>query len=261
MNPGAMREPGRCAGRLAGVTRRTRILIGTAGWSIASRHAGAFAGEGMHLERYARRLDAVEINSSFYRSHRRETYERWAASVPEGFRFSVKLPKTITHERRLTDCDAPLDRFLSEAGGLGAKLGVVLVQLPPSLRFDEAVGLSFLESLRSRSGAGIALEPRHGSWFADDVAERLRRLHVARVAADPALFPGADRPSGWEGFAYFRLHGSPDVYRSDYADRLDAIRQLLAGHDGGEVWCIFDNTAQGQALGNALSLSERVRSR
>jgi uncharacterized protein YecE (DUF72 family) len=261
MNRETMREPGRCAGRLASVTGHPRILIGTVGWSIASRHAGAFAGEGTHLERYARRLDAVEINSSFYRPHRRETYERWAASVPEGFRFSVKLPKSITHERRLADCGGLLDRFISEVSELGAKLGVILVQLPPSLLFQEAVALLFLEDLRSRTEAKIALEPRHGSWFADDVAERLRHMHIARVAADPALFPGADRPSGWEGFAYFRLHGSPDIYRSDYADRLDAILQRLTDLDRKEVWCIFDNTAEGHALGNALSLSERLRSR
>ena len=73
---------------------------------------------GSHLERYGAILDAVEINSSFYRPHRTATYERWAASVPEDFRFAVKVPKAITHERRLKDVGDLLDRFLSEVGGL-----------------------------------------------------------------------------------------------------------------------------------------------
>ena len=81
----------------------------------------------------------MEINSSFYRPHRTATYERWAASVPEDFRFAVKVPKAITHERRLKDASDLLDRFLSEAGGLGPKLGPLLVQLPPSLSFQAGI--------------------------------------------------------------------------------------------------------------------------
>ncbi|WP_408901606.1 DUF72 domain-containing protein, partial [Pararoseomonas indoligenes] len=77
------------------------VQIGTAGWSIPKQHAGEFDADGSHLERYARRLPAVEINSSFYRPHRPATYERWAASTPESFRFSAKVPRTITHDCRL----------------------------------------------------------------------------------------------------------------------------------------------------------------
>ena len=94
---------------------------------------------GSHLERYGAILNAVEINSSFYRPHRTATYERWAASVPEDFRFAVKVPKAITHERRLKDVGDLLDRFLSEVSGLGPKLGPLLVQLPPSLSFQAGI--------------------------------------------------------------------------------------------------------------------------
>src|ERR1700735_1262435 len=87
------------------------IRIGTAGWSIPKYCAGEFPVGGSGLERYAARFNCTEINSSFYRPHRRTTYERWAHSVPAGFRFAVKLPKAITHERRLNDIDGPLDRF------------------------------------------------------------------------------------------------------------------------------------------------------
>src|SRR5476651_1777851 len=105
--------------------------IGTAGWSIPAQYKDEFPGAGTHLERYGARLKAVEINSSFYRSHQRKTYERWATSVPEDFRFAVKLPRSITQNQRLKDCDDLLTRFVEGSAGLGAKLGVMLVQLPP----------------------------------------------------------------------------------------------------------------------------------
>ena len=130
-----------------------KLFIGTAGWSIGTRYAGHFPPAGTHLQRYGARLDAVEINSSIYRPHRRETYERWAASVPAGFRFSVKLPKAITHERRLAGFEAPLDRFMAEVGGLGDKLGVLLVQMPPSLRFEERTAAAFFQRLVGMSAA------------------------------------------------------------------------------------------------------------
>ena len=243
------------------MTRKSSIFVGTAGWSIASQHGSGLPGPGSHLERYGRRLDAAEINSAFYKPHRRETYERWAASVPEDFRFSVKLPKSITHERRLIDCADLLDQFLAQAGGLGAKLGVILVQLAPRLAFDEAAALAFLDELCPRTDARIAIEPRHESWFEDRVNEELQGRRIARVAADPALFPGADQPSGWGGLAYFRLHGSPVIYRSNYADRLDTISRQIAKAAATEVWCIFDNTIENHALANALALAGSLRSR
>lgn len=126
------------------------MRIGTAGWSVPSRYSEAMPQGGSHLERYARHLNAVEINSSFYRPHQRKTYERWARSTPADFRFSVKVPKAITHEARLARCDALLDRFVAEATGLGDKLGVLLVQLPPSFRFDRQVADRFFRSLRTR---------------------------------------------------------------------------------------------------------------
>lgn len=236
-------------------------FIGTAGWAIAANDAERLPEPGSHLQRYGRGLNAVEINSSFYRPHRYETYRRWAETVPQGFRFSVKLAKTITHERRLVACSELLDEFFAQASGLGEKLGVILVQLPPSLRFEAEVADAFLADLRTRSGAAIALEPRHASWFEPQAEAILERHHVARVAADPARFAGADEPAGWRGLAYFRLHGSPRIYYSDYApESLRAVERQIdeAARAAREVWCIFDNTAQGHALGNALDLATAI---
>src|SRR5688500_5775942 len=140
-------------------------VIGTAGWSIASRHAEHFTGEGTALQRYAERFNGVEINSSFYRRHRPEPWQRWAASVPAQFRFAVKLPRTITHERRLAECEAPLASFLDEVQALGRKLAVLLVQLPPKFAFDAGLVGEFLGPLTERAPARLACEPRHPSWF------------------------------------------------------------------------------------------------
>lgn len=226
------------------------LHIGTAGWAIRREHAGLFGAGASHLARTATRLNAVEINSSFYRPHRPATYARWAASVPEDFRFAVKLPKQITHERRLAAADGLLDTFLAQCGALGEKLGPLLVQLPPSLAFDKHVARAFFGSLRSRHRGHIACEPRHGSWFETAAGKLLIDFQIARVAADPAI--GRAAPGGFAGFRYWRLHGSPKIYYSDYAD---TFLKDLSGRLADGDWCIFDNTALGHAAQNALALS------
>jgi len=236
-------------------------VVGTAGWTIPRDAAGAFPAEGASLERYAAVLRGAEINSSFHRPHRLSTWRRWAESVPEAFRFSVKLPKAISHQRRLAGCDEELARFLDEAGELGDKLAVLLLQLPPSFAFDAGLAEDFLAGLASRSSAAVACEPRHASWFEPEADALLARLHVARVAADPARVPAAAAPGGWNGLAYWRLHGSPVMYRSSYdAERLANWAEAIAAAAarGAEAWCIFDNTASSAAMGNALDLEARL---
>lgn len=236
---------------------RPEIRIGTAGWGIPKTQAAAFPGSGTHLQRYARRLRATEINSSFYRPHRPASYTRWAASVPADFRFAVKIPKEVTHVRRLSEAEEPLRRFMSEVRCLGEKLGPLLIQLPPSLVFDGVQVEAFFETLREGTGGDVVCEPRHPSWFTDAVDTVLRAYRVARVAADPAVAPNAGRPGGWRRVAYWRLHGSPRTYYSSYArDALDALEETIkaAFVEAHECWCIFDNTAAGEATANALSL-------
>jgi len=240
------------------------IRIGTAGWSIPKKHAPSFPVEGSHLERYSGVFNAVEINTSFYRPHQRTTYEHWAASVPEDFRFAAKIPKAITHEHRLKDADALLDHFLSEVSGLGPRLGPLLLQLPPSLSFQQGTSDTFLVELRHRFAGFIVCEPRHASWFTDDVDGLLQELRIARVAADPAPVPGAGEPAGWPNLSYYRLHGSPRIYFSPYApDALACIADRLATNaaNQSESWCIFDNTAAFAATGDALTVRRLVQDR
>jgi uncharacterized protein YecE (DUF72 family) len=229
----------------------TLTRLGCAGWSISRDAAPSFTDSGSHLERYAAVFNAVEINSSFYRPHQPQTYARWADSVPDDFRFAVKLPRTITHDQRLKEIDAPLAQFAAEAGTLGNKLGCVLVQLPPSLTLDAPLAEAFLQRLRGHFDCMLACEARHGSWFGDDASALQQRHRITRVIADPpAGQPGPYVPTTDD--AYIRLHGSPRIYYSSYDEAwLASVAEWLNGRDS---WCIFDNTASGAAILNALQL-------
>ena len=236
----------------------TGLRIGTAGWGLPRLWRDRFPSEGSYLERYAARFSAVEINSSFYRQHRRAVYERWAAAVPASFRFAVKLPHAITHDQMLVAADVLLEVFLEEATGLGTRLGPVLVQLPPSLAFDAGQVDEFLRTLRRLHAGAVVCEPRHESWFGREADAMLLRHGVSRAGADPARVPTAAEPGGDARLVYYRLHGSPRMYYSDYepsrlVDVAERLRRAAAG--GADAWCIFDNTTLGAATGNALALA------
>ncbi|MCO7627354.1 DUF72 domain-containing protein [Pseudomonas fluorescens] len=232
------------------------MFIGCAGWSLGREYWPQFPAEGTHLQRYAARFDCVEINSSFYRPHRRQTYARWADSVPPGFRFSVKVPRQITHELRLQNCDQALDEFLGQCEGLTDRLGCLLVQLPPSLTFTPEIVEAFFVALRQRFAGAVVLEPRHESWVT--ATPMLQAYRVAQVVVDPSRITTDGSAQGWAGLRYWRLHGSPRIYHSAYDERyLQALAEQMkvAAAEGAAVWCIFDNTASGAALGNALALA------
>jgi uncharacterized protein YecE (DUF72 family) len=236
--------------------------VGTASWGLPKADQDKFPQGGNHLVRYAGLFDGVEINSSFYRPHRLSTYQRWAADVPDHFRFAVKMPKIITHENRLAGCDEALRGFLSEIAGLREKLGPILVQLPPSLPFGPSAAGAFLKDLRLRFDGDLVCEPRHASWFTNEVDAFLAECRIARVAADPRPHPDAGDPGGWTGLVYYRLHGSPKIYYSAYSDDViaETARKLLKGvSTGAKAWCIFDNTAAFAATGNALALVALLR--
>ena len=237
------------------------VRLGTAGWSLPRAEQERFPENGSHLERYSAVFPAVEINSTFYKPHRAATFARWAASVPPEFRFSIKLAKAITHEKRLLGVSDLLDEFLHPVRHLADKLGCLLVQLPPRLEFNARAARQFFISLRARFELDVAFEPRHETWFCPAASELLVEHRIARVAADPACVPDAALPGGWPDVVYYRWHGSPRMYYSSYnaatiaelANRLNEARRSSRA-----AWCIFDNTALGAATTNALELMARL---
>lgn len=236
------------------------IRVGTAGWATPRTVRDRFPAAGSGLGRYAGRFDCVEINTTFYRLHRASTYLGWAEGAPDGFRFAVKAPRTITHERRLAESEGLLDAFLAEIRLLGEKLGPLLVQLPPSAALDPAVADGFFRGLRERFDGAVACEPRHPTWFDGEAQALLSAHRIARVAADPARVPAAAEPGGWPRLAYWRLHGSPRMYYSAYGEAfLTALAARLRASDADETWCIFDNTTSGAAAADALILLDLLR--
>lgn len=167
------------------------------------------------------------------------------------------MPREITHKRKLVDCEALLESFLDETSELGEHLGVYVIQLAPSHAFDEAISAAFLESVRSRYSGGLACEPRHETWRSAEALEVLRRYGITVAGADPEPYEGAGAGEPYGGFSYYRWHGAPRTYYSPYeAPRLEQFASSARGANAGETWCIFDNTAAGAALSNALEFSK-----
>jgi uncharacterized protein YecE (DUF72 family) len=242
------------------MTYGVQIHVGCSAWAIPKALADRFPPGASLLERYSARLPALEINSSFRNYHLPRTYARWAGVTPEEFRFAVKMHQQLTHVTRLEDTSL-LEPFLEPVLELGNKLGPILVQLPPSLGFDEKVAGRFFTALRGRFEGEVVCEPRHAGWFTDEVEAFLITFEVARVAADPARRPEGLHPAGWPAVVYYRWHGAPKMYTSSYPDRaLDEIAgRMAAAPATADRWCIFDNTAEGAAAANALGVLARLQ--
>jgi uncharacterized protein YecE (DUF72 family) len=235
-------------------------FIGTAGWNIPKTAHHAFPGTANHLQRYATALAGVEINSSFYRDHLPKTYARWAETTPPYFRFSVKLLQRFTHQQKLAVDESQLAATIAGIKELGSKLGVLLVQLPPTLTFHASTASAFCEKLRALYHGPIALEPRHFTWTSSEARILLLKFGVSKVRADPELTPVGEL-TAWETpeLCYFRLHGSPEIYKSNYSpEALARITACIREVNTKEVWCIFDNTTFGHAWLNALDVDSEL---
>jgi len=248
---------------LSALKNLRHVYVGTSGWSL-SHHVAPGSRPGLTgLERYAEYFNAVEINSTFYRLPQRSTIERWRDATPDGFRFAVKLPRSITHEARLVDTEAEANAFCELVAGFGEKLGPLLVQLPPSLELDVGVAREFLRQLTRAAPAPVVLEPRHPTWFSDDAERLLVESGVARAAADPACCVAATHPGATASPTYFRWHGSPRKYFSAYLpEAIAALAQQIVATRGkgarSEAYCFLDNTALGAATINAISLKAEL---
>lgn len=232
----------------------TPVRIGLAGWSEAvSKHRAYFTGTGSGLERYASTLSMVEVNATFYRAVRPETFASWAAQTPDDFRFSVKINRAITHAARLS-AQAKLEQALEPMMSLAAKLAAVLIQLPPTLAFDPERDRAFLDRLRALYAGMVAWEPRHPSWEGAEASALLAEHGIVLVRTE---IPEPDA-AHTAGGTYVRLHGTPRRYYSAYSPTdLAALADWL-GAAASPAIVIFDNTASSAGVRNALELIELV---
>jgi len=231
-----------------------RMLTGTSGFSY-KEWVGHFYPEKLKadamLRYYAERFPTVEINNTFYRMPDTSLLERWAQGVPEGFAFTLKAPQRITHIKRLKEVASEVAEFTRRAAVLGDKLGMLLFQLPPSLRKDLPRLRDFLGALPP--GRRVAVEFRHGSWHDDEVYETLR----ARGAALCVMEDDDEETSPFvvtSEDAYLRLRRTQ--YTEDdlraWADRIRA--QPLA-----RAWVYFKHEDEGMAPRFARQLDELWR--
>lgn len=235
-----------------------RVYVGTSGWNYPEWRAALYgdAPRGEWLAIYARRFPAVEIDSSFYRRHRPETYRRWAEGTPPEFAFALKGHRFLTHVKRLHEVEEPLRLQIEEASPLGSKLKVFLWQLPVSFRKDLGRLESFAQVLAGqRSSARHVLEFRHPSWFDEEVASRLSRYGLGSCQSDAADWPRWDAVT--TDLVFVRLHGAQATYRSAYGQNelaCWAARAETWYREGRTVHVYFDNTAGGAAVENAATL-------
>jgi len=243
-----------------------RLLIGTSGWTYAS-WKGPFYPQDLpsrrYLEFYAREFESTEVNYSFYHLPRPSTYEKWAAQVPDDFVFALKASRFITHVKRLDDAGEAWATFVQSALTLGAHLGPILLQFPPSFRRDRKRLTAFLNHAQRPAPKPpllrLAFEFRHESWFTEEIYEFLRYHRAALCIADSPRYPRRDEVTA--DFVYLRFHGRTGLFASKYSDAELAeeaknIRRYLRGKL--DVYVYFNNDALGHAVSNARTLKRFV---
>lgn len=201
---------------------------------------------------YAQYFNTVEINNTFYRFPEQSLFDNWYKKAPERFCFSVKVPRTITHEQKFTGTGKVLNEFYVIAKeGLKEKLGPILFQLPPQLAYSESV----LEKMLAQFSLfhENVIEFRHISWWRKDVMDALQEKSVCFSGVS---YPGliSDAVANLP-LAYYRFHGVPKLYHSKYAEAfLETVARQLSSSPVKDAYVYFNNTASGAALENAQYL-------
>lgn len=236
--------------------------VGTSGWQYRDWRGTFYpAGlpQGRWLEHYAARFATVEVNNTFYRLPERSTFEEWAARTPADFTVAMKASRFLTHLRRLREPAEPVARMLDHAHGLGRKLGPVLLQLPPNLAADPARLKETLARFPRR--ILVAFEPRHSSWFTDEVYDVLAERNAALCLTDRAGKRPLARTADWY---FLRFHEGTARPHPCYGDRaLAGWAERLAEHwpKSADGYVFFNNDRRACAVRNAARfavLAERI---
>jgi uncharacterized protein YecE (DUF72 family) len=238
------------------------IRIGTSGFIYEHWRRRFYppSARGSELELYARTFDTVELNVTFYRMPPSSTFRSWAARVPDGFLFAVKASRYLTHVRRLEDPRSSVELLIERASELGSHLGPILIQLPPDLELDAAALEETLDAFPA--GIRLALEPRHASWFVDDIRRVLTERNVALCVADRrGPITPLWRTADW---AYLRFHAGRSSPRSCYSSReLEGWAERLETGWGRDVagFVYFNNDGNGCALRDASVYARALEGR
>jgi uncharacterized protein YecE (DUF72 family) len=239
------------------------VYLGTSGWQY-DHWRGTFYPEGVAqsrwLEFYAERFRVVELNNSFYRLPNKETFTGWAERTPDDFVLAAKMSRYLTHVKRLKDPSEPVERFLRHAGGLGSKLGPVLLQLPPTLKATEGVLEEVLGAFPT--GVRVALEPRHDSWFTDETAAVLSDHNAAMCLTDRQAEPVTPvwATADWTFLRFHEGTGSPHpCYKRS---TMETWVERLAdgwGKKRSDVFVFFNNDPRACALRDAVVFAELLQ--
>ncbi|AYF74175.1 DUF72 domain-containing protein [Nocardia yunnanensis] len=238
------------------------LFVGTSGWQYADWR-GVFypkgVGQRRWLEHYAQSFATVELNAAFYRPVKPTTFESWRTRTPDDFVMAVKASRVLTHYRRLLDFDIPLERSLEAARGLGPKLGPFLLQLPPTLPAEPERLDAVLAAIPA--GVRVAVEPRHETWWTDEVRAVLK-AHAATLCwadrLDQPLTP-LWRTADW---GYLRFHEGTSDPRPLYDDAplRDWVQRLGDTWDRDQdIFVYFNNDPNGAALHNAIRFADFAR--
>jgi uncharacterized protein YecE (DUF72 family) len=238
-----------------------RIHIGCSGWNY--RHwRGLFYPDGLRIKDwfafYAEQFDTVEINNSFYRLPKAETFDAWRDQAPPGFRYAVKANRFITQAKKLKDCEEPVARMIAPTRHLERKLGPILYQLPPML----GINLDRLETFLKLLPRDLThvFEFREKSWYDDATLALLDRFGAGFVAHG---FPGKASPRWASGnVAYVRFHGGVGKYYGRYRDEVLLDWSDWLNHQveaGKSIWAYFNNDGEAAAIHDALTLKAMMR--
>ena len=241
-----------------------KLFVGTSGWSY-KHWSGLFypthVKPDKYLEFYQTKFNCVELKSCFYHLPRNSTIKGWIDRTPDVFKFCPKLSRFITHQKRLNDAEEPLKKFFDLFRVMESRMGPVLIQLPPGLRFDRSLMNDFLQILnRQYKVYRFAVEVRNKTWITDAFFNLLTQYNTAFVMADSGKrFPYYEVET--TDFVYLRFHGPEKLYASDYPDaRLIAFADKIRGwlEKDKEVWVFFNNDFHGYAVNNAVKLRDIV---
>jgi uncharacterized protein YecE (DUF72 family) len=242
-----------------------RIHIGTSGWSYRHWKPGFYPQKlpsSKWLSFYAETFDTTEINGSFYRLPTMDHVLAWAAAVPENFIFCPKMSRYLTHMKKLLDPEEPLLRFFDVFDTIKEKLGPVLLQLPPFLKFNAERVSHLFNLLRKNYGDyDFALEVRHDSWLEKESLALMKKHDIGLVISQSENeFPYSEAVTAKT--VYLRLHGPKELYASSYSDEMlesfaGKIKKWVKGRH--EVWVFFNNDIHGFAVGDAVRLRNLLK--